>query len=229
MRRAARCVQHLCRLTDEAELSFPTTIACTLQAAFLYQSWCTRERLFYSFPAPIGPDLVRHAREKQLLLIQEMIASFKEGWQIPSNRICSFFVASRSCQDLYDLAHLGKRYTRYCACWVPLALPRDLLWKRSMLPLGLHLTHFQDEYRVGTGQWSGAKLCIPCGPICHTLYLKPSAAVWFKIVENKRCREESVEIYPALLTLERKARQLPRWWFHDQIPIGKILWNWTAF
>ena len=49
--RLVRCVVHVCSLTDEAELSFPTTIACTPYILLkllsctnlVFYMWCTRE------------------------------------------------------------------------------------------------------------------------------------------------------------------------------------------
>ena len=82
-------VHHVCRLTDEAALSFPTTIACTHSAAayfssFLAPIWCRTSDVqgaaaFFSFPAPIGSDLVRHDRKKEILLIQQMITGHNMG------------------------------------------------------------------------------------------------------------------------------------------------------
>ena len=156
--------------------------------AFLHQSvlymWCTRERLFYSFPAPIGPDLVGHDREKQLLLFPKMSASFffREGLQNPSHRIRSFakHLTCMSCGIM-----LGSVWP--CRSWQK--IHRDIVLAECLLPcqgtssrkkmratpqFTIHpeyLPTSHPRWHQG-GPWNGGKLGIPCTascPICSTL------------------------------------------------------------
>ena len=70
---------------------------------------------------------------------------------------------------VFDLVGLGKIYMIYCGCWVPHALPRDLLQKRCYPLLKLHVPHMSPRMSLqmpwlpssrsaDDGQWGGPSI-----------------------------------------------------------------------